>query len=192
MTPRTTIALMVAMARNRVIGRDNRLPWHLPEDLKFFRRTTWGKPVVMGRRTFESIGRPLPGRTNIIVSGNPGYRAPGCRVAGSLDAALAAAGPAAEVMVIGGAAVFVQALPLARRIYLTLIDADIDGDTWFPPLVPQDWQEIWREDHPADHRHAFPFSFRLLERRETAKKQRHPLPGAAANGQSLHPPRGRE
>ncbi len=163
---RTQLALIVAMARNRVIGRDNHLPWRLPADLQFFKRTTLGKPVIMGRKTWESIGRPLPQRTNIVMTTRSDYRATGCCVTHSLEEALAAA-PAEEIMVIGGASVFAQTLQRADRIYLTLVDADIAGDTWFPDLNPAEWREIERVHHPADDRHAYPFCFILLERTGT-------------------------
>ena len=158
------LSLIVAMARNRVIGLANRLPWHLPADLQFFKRTTLGKPILMGRRTFESLGRPLPGRTNIVLTGRPDYQTQGCIVVHSLTKALAAAGPADEVMVIGGASLYTQTLARAERIYLTLVEAEPQGDVWFPELERGAWREVWREDHPADAQHAYPFSFILLER----------------------------
>ena len=126
------IGLVVAMAEDRVIGAGGRLPWHLPADLRHFRTLTLGKPIVMGRRTFESIGRPLPGRTNIVVTRDPELRRAGVWVALDLEAALAVARPLGEVMVIGGAAIYVRALPLCERIYLTEVHAKISGDTWFP------------------------------------------------------------
>jgi dihydrofolate reductase len=159
------LSFVVAMAQNRVIGRDNRLPWYLPADLRFFKRTTLGKPVIMGRRTYTSMGGPLPGRRNIVITGNPDYRAPGCIVVHSLEEALIAAEPAEEAMIIGGATIFAQTLPHVERIYLTLVHAEIEGDTWFPEFDPEQWREVWREAHPADDRHAYPYSFILLERR---------------------------
>ncbi len=158
------LSLIVAMARNRVMGLANRLPWHLPADLQFFKRTTLGKPILMGRRTFESLGRPLPGRTNIVLTDRPDYQAQGCIVVHSLTKALAAAGPADEVMVIGGASLYAQTLAQAERIYLTLVEAEPQGDVRFPELERGAWREVWREEHPADARHAYPFSFILLER----------------------------
>lgn len=158
------VTLVVAHARNRVIGRDGGMPWHLPADLRHFKDITIGKPVVMGRRTFESIGRPLPARTNIVVTRDDSYDVDGIVVAHSLDAALAAAGDVDEVMVIGGAEIFRQALPLARRIHLTLVDADVEGDTYFPALDPAEWHEVGREDRPADARNAHPLNFVVLER----------------------------
>lgn len=160
------LSLVVAMTQNRVIGRDNGLPWHLPDDLKFFKRITLGKPILMGRNTFESIGRPLPGRYNIVITHNPDYRAEGCTIVYSLEKALEAAKPAQEVMVIGGASLYRQSLPMADRIYLTLIQAKMPGDTWFPQLDYREWREKWREEHSADVKHHHAFSFILLERKQ--------------------------
>lgn len=159
------LSLIVAMSLNHVIGHANRLPWHLPADLRFFKRMTLGKPIVMGRRTFESIGRPLPDRINIVVTRRQDYRAEGCQVVHSLPEALAIAEPAAEIMLIGGASLYALALERAERIYLTLVAVELEGDTWFPALDWAQWQQLGREDHPADARHAYPYSFILLERR---------------------------
>ena len=159
------LSLVVAMTSNRVIGRANQLPWRLPADLRYFKRITMGKPIVMGRKTHESIGRPLPGRSNIVITRDPAYAAPGCIVAHSVEEALAAAQPAEEVMLIGGASLFAQMLPRAERIYLTRIGAELHGDAWFPPLDAQRWQEVWREDHPADDQNPYAYSFILLEPR---------------------------
>ena len=143
------VSLVAALARNRVIGAGNRMPWHLPEDLRRFKRLTMGAPVIMGRKTYESIleqtGRPLPGRRNIVVTRQPGARWDGCEVAGSLDAALAAAHAAPEVFVIGGAELYRLALPRADRLYLTLLDAEYPGDTLFPEFDAADWRETARE-----------------------------------------------
>jgi|SRR5262245_3467575 len=139
------VSLVAALARNRVIGAGNRLPWRLPEDLKRFKRLTMGAPVIMGRKTHDSIGRPLPGRRNIVVTGQPGARWEGCEAAHSLDDAIALAGDAPEVFVIGGAELYRLALPRADRLYLTLIDADHEGDTFFPAFDPADWRETARE-----------------------------------------------
>lgn len=157
------ISFVVAMARNGVIGKDNQLPWRLPADLRHFKTVTMGKPIIMGRKTFDSIGRPLPGRTNIVVTRDPAYRAEGCVVAHSIEAGLAAAGDAEEVMVIGGADFYRQLLPRTDRIYLTLIDAEVEGDTWFPELDPARWHERSREDHVADADNPYPYSFIVLE-----------------------------
>ena len=158
------LTIVVAMARNRVIGRNNALPWRLSADLQHFRRITLGKPVIMGRKTHESIGRPLPGRENIVVSANRNYRATGCRVTHSLKDALASLPKMSEVMVIGGASLYQETLVCAGRIYLTLVHADIMGDTWFPELDTSQWRQISREDFPADERNNYAYSFIHLER----------------------------
>ena len=147
MTRHVPLALIAARARNGVIGLDNRMPWHLPEDLAYFKRVTLGKPVVMGRKTFESIGRPLPGRLNIVVTRNPDWQAAGVQVAHSLDAALALAAAAApeEIMLIGGAELYRQALPQADVLYLTEIDAEFAGDAFFPEVDLARWR-IDREE----------------------------------------------
>jgi dihydrofolate reductase len=153
------------MAENRVIGRDNRLPWRLPADLAHFKRVTMGKPVIMGRRTYESIGRPLPGRHNIVVSRNLALTLCDCTVVGSPAAALAAAAGCAEALVIGGAALYRFFLPQCERIYLTLVHARPEGDTRFPAFEETAWQELSREHHPADERNQYDYSFIVLERR---------------------------
>ena len=149
------VSLVVAMARNRVIGSGNRLPWHLPEDLKRFRRLTMGAPVIMGRRTYESIGRALPGRRNMVVTRQRGLAWEGCTTAHSLDDALVLAADAAEAFVIGGAQLYHLALPRADRIYLTLIDADYDGDAHFPELDAASWRERERQAGTGGLRHDF-------------------------------------
>lgn len=152
-----SVALIAAVARNGAIGHDNGLPWRLSGDLQFFKRTTLGKPVVMGRKTYESIGRPLPGRDNIVISRNPEWRADGVECVPSLELALqrarqsAAAGGVGEVMVIGGAQIYRQALPLAARLYLTEVDAEVAGDAFFPELGDC-WVETSRECYPASER----------------------------------------
>lgn len=161
---------MVAMASNRVIGCDNRLPWHLPEDLRYFKRTTLGKPMIMGRKTFESIGRPLPGRPNIVVSRSVDWSAAGVTVAASLESALAnarelaAASGAEELMVIGGAQIYAAALPLASRLYVTEVHAEVVGDTWFPPVNPAEWREVAREEHAAGADNPYPYAFVVYDR----------------------------
>lgn len=158
------LSLVVAMDRGGFIGRDKALPWHLPADLRRFKAITMGKPILMGRRTYESIGRALPGRTNVVISRKGGVDAPGCIVVDSLEAGFAAAGNAEEIMVIGGAAVYAAALPLAERIYLTEVHADIGGDVRFPALEPEEWIELEREDYDADEANAYDLSFVVLER----------------------------
>ncbi len=165
---RPAISFVVARADNGVIGRDNALPWHLPADLKHFKRLTVGKPVVMGRKTFESIGKPLPGRHNIVLTRDAGWRAEGVTVVANLAEAVAAAGldpktRAEEVMIIGGAAVYAEALPIATRVYLTEVHAAPEGDTSLPPFDPARWRETAREDHPAEEGRPA-YSFVTLER----------------------------
>jgi len=159
------ITIIVAMDRNRLIGAQNKLPWHLPADLRRFKQVTMDHPIVMGRTTHESIGRPLPGRQNIVVSRTPGYSSSGCTIVDSLDAALSAAADSDEVMIIGGATLYQQILPRTQCIYLTRINHEFEGDTWFPQLEPGDWIEIIRDDYPADAANPYPYSFITMERR---------------------------
>lgn len=158
------VSLVVAMDENRLIGVNNALPWHLPADLKHFKKTTMGHAIVMGRCTWESIGKPLPGRTNIVVSRQAGYRAPGAVVVDSMEAAKKAAGGSGELMVIGGAEIFEQCLAEAARIYLTEIHAQFTGDTYFPELSQDQWVCVSREDFDADDRNPHRYSFLVLER----------------------------
>ena len=153
------LSLIVAMDQDRVIGRDNALPWRLPADLAHFKRTTMGKPVVMGRKTHASIGRPLPGRRNLVVTSNMDYRAPGCEVVAGIDAALGACGDADEIMLIGGASLYAQTLPRADRLYVTLIHHRFDGDTWFPEFDTEAWRVENRQDFEPDHSNSYPYSF---------------------------------
>lgn len=159
------ISLIVALARNRVIGRDNQLPWRLSADLQHFKGLTMGKPIVMGRKTCESIGKPLPGRTNIVVTRNSSFSAEGCRVVHSIDEALVAAGGADEVMIMGGENLYSQLLPRADRLYLTEVQAEVSGDAWFPELDQTQWQELERESHRADENNEFDYDFVVLARR---------------------------
>ena len=162
------VALVVAMSDNGVIGRDGRLPWHLPDDLKYFKLVTYGKPVLMGRRTFESIGKPLPGRRNLVLSRAMASPAPGTSTSveyvGSVEQARALVDGAAELCVIGGAEVFALVLPLATRIYLTRVHATIGGDTSFPLRDFSGWRESESVAHAADSRHAYAMTFVTLER----------------------------
>ncbi|HEU4603823.1 MAG TPA: dihydrofolate reductase [Steroidobacteraceae bacterium] len=161
MTPK--LSIVVAASDNNVIGVRNELPWHLPDDLRRFKALTMGKPVVMGRKTFESIGKPLPGRTNVVVTRQRDWSAPGCVIANSIADAIEHA-DAAEIMIIGGAQIFAEVLPQVNTIHLTRVDVRLDGDAFFPELAPSDWRETNREDHAADARHAYAFSFVTLER----------------------------
>lgn len=156
------LSLIAAMANHRIIGRDNTLPWHLPEDLKHFKATTLGKPVIMGRKTWESLGRPLPGRRNIVVSRNPGYVAEGGELVSSLEAAIAATADIEEVFVIGGADLYRQALPLAQRLYLTEIAGDYAGDACFPEFPASEWREAEREAHVSSQ--GLPYAFVRYQR----------------------------
>lgn len=168
-------SLIVAMAKNQTIGIDNTLPWHLPNDLKYFKQVTMSKPIIMGRKTYESIGRPLPGRTNIAITRQSDYQADGMVVVNTLEQALAKAEDISfvdgheEVMVIGGAEIYQQALPQADRLYITHVHADVAGDAFFPEVDWADWQEVQREDHQADpqgaeKRNPFDYSFVVYDR----------------------------
>ena len=158
------ISLVVAASENGVIGIDGQLPWRLPDDLRYFKRLTTGKPVLMGRRTYDSIGRPLPDRLNIVMTRNAGFSAPGCEVAASPESAVELAGRADEIMVIGGATIYEQFASIAERIYLTRVQANIDGDAFFAIPDPDTWRQISSEQHPADERHAYAFDFLVYER----------------------------
>jgi dihydrofolate reductase len=159
------VSLIVAIAQNGVIGHANGLPWRLPEDLRRFKASTLGKPILMGRKTFESIGRPLPGRLSIVLTRDAHWSAPGAQVVHDVEQALTAAGDAPELMVIGGAEIYRLVMPLARRIYLTQVHADVPGDTFFPALDPTEWFDLEREAQAADERHAYALTFKTLERR---------------------------
>lgn len=159
-------SIIVAMGRSRVIGKDNRLPWRLREDLKHFKEITMGHTVVMGRKTHESIGQPLSGRSNIVISRNPAYRADGCTVVPSLEQALSRAAGQDEVFVIGGASVYAAALPLADRLYVTLIDHDFDGDAFFPSIDPRQWRETSRRSF--DPQDGYRFSIVTYDRIRSA------------------------
>ena len=160
-----TISLVVAASKNNVIGRNGGLPWHLPDDLRHFKRLTTGKPVVMGRRTFESIGRPLPDRRNIVMTRDANYAAEGCDVVTSVDDALDAAHGAEEAMVIGGGQVYRDFLPRADRIYLTRVQADVEGDTFFFDIDQTCWQPVSSKHHDADAKHAYAFDLMVFDRR---------------------------
>jgi len=141
----TRLTLIAALGRNRVIGKDGTMPWHLPEDLNHFKALTMGHPMIMGRKTFDSIGRPLPGRRSIVITRDRAWRVPGVEVAHSFDEALDLAGPADRVFVIGGGEVYAVSLPFADRLELTEVDAEPEGDTWFPEWDPAQWREVARD-----------------------------------------------
>lgn len=158
------------MAENRVIGRNNNLPWYLPEDLKYFKKTTMGKPIIMGRKTYESIGKPLPGRTNIVVTRNANFTADGVRVVHSLDDAIALATQisiidgSSEAIVIGGGQIYQAALPLVETLYVTQVHAKVEGDAFFPEVNWQNWQEFFREDWLKDEKNPYDYSFVILKK----------------------------
>lgn len=158
------VSLVAAIADNGVIGVGGALPWHLPDDLRRFKSLTMGRPVLMGRRTFASIGRALPGRRNLVATSNPQSLPPTVEAVADVRAAIAACAAANEVCVIGGAAVYAQALPLATHLELTRVHARIDGDVYFPAFDASDWREIERIEHPVDDRHAYAMTYQTLQR----------------------------
>jgi dihydrofolate reductase len=165
------LALIVAMAQNRVIGINNNLPWYLPNDLKYFKAVTMGKPVIMGRKTHESIGKPLPGRTNIVITRDASFQAAGCKIVHSLAEAIELAENIClidggdEVIVMGGAQIYELALADADRLYLTEVHAEIEGDAFFPEVDKQYWQEVAREDYKAEGPNPYAYSFLALDRK---------------------------
>jgi len=166
LTPRASrLSLIVAMAKNRVIGANGKIPWRLPNELQLFKRVTMGHHIIMGRKTWESIGRLLPGRTSVIVTRQTDFAVPGAMVAHSLKDALAACGNDEEVFVIGGGELYREALPLAHRIYLTTVDAEPAGDAFMPELDAQQWRETSAQSYAPDDRHAHGYRFSVLERK---------------------------
>lgn len=164
---RSTIAYVVAIDDNGLIGRDNDLPWRLPDDLLWFRDQTMGKPCIMGRKTYDSLPdrfRPLPGRLNIVVTRNAAYEAPGAVVVHTFDEALRAAGDAEEIIIVGGAVLFRAFMPLVDRLYLTRVHGAAEGDVYFPDYDPGQWREIFRQEHPTDDRHDYAFTWLILDR----------------------------
>lgn len=161
------ITLVVAASRNNVIGKDNQLLWRLPNDTRYFKNVTWGMPVVMGRKTFESLGKPLAGRTNIVLTRNTSWKAPGVTTVKSLNDAifLGKEMDVKELMVIGGGEIYQMAMPLAGRIHITRVEADLEGDAFFPEIDPLLWKLVSRQDHPADEKHQYAYSFQIWERR---------------------------
>ncbi|WP_420627922.1 dihydrofolate reductase [Candidatus Leptofilum sp.] len=167
--PKPNLAMIVAMDRNGLIGVDNGLPWRLPDDMQWFVQRTMGKPVIMGRKTYESIPakfRPLKGRHNIVLTRDPDYEAPGATVVHSIEAALAAVGDVEEIIIGGGANLYAQLLPQTSRLYLTIVEAELDGDAYFPRIQALAWRKIFMQHHPADERHDFAFTWFILERNE--------------------------
>ena len=164
------LALIWAMSRNRTIGRNNALPWHLSEDLKYFKRVTMGKPIIMGRKTWESIGRPLPGRSNIVITRDPAYSAEGVKLVRTLEEAISLAESVAlidgadEAVIIGGAQIYALALPVANRLYMTQVHAEVEGDAFFPQFDLTQWNELGREDFSAAGPNPYDYSFVVLER----------------------------
>ena len=158
------VSVIAALAKNRVIGIGNRLPWRLPEEIAYFKARTLGHPILMGRKTFESLGRPLPGRTNIVITRNTAYKPEGCLVADSIPAALALCRDADEVFFIGGADLYAQAMPIADRLYLTEVDVEVDGDARFPDYDESAFNEVSRESHTGGKGDALRFDFVVYER----------------------------
>jgi dihydrofolate reductase len=164
---RPKISFVVAMDRNRLIGTGDGLPWRLPDEMSRFKAITMGHPVLIGRKTYESIPpkfRPLEGRTNIVLTRQETYEAPGCLVVNTLEEALSAVSPDQELMVIGGAQIFEELMPIVDRLYLTEIDGEYMGDVYFPEFDGSEWRETGREHHPRDDRHDSPFTFLVLDR----------------------------
>lgn len=159
-----TISIIAAVSKNGVIGKTNALPWHLPADLRRFKELTAGRPIIMGRKTYESIGRPLPNRTNIVITSDKNFKAEGCVVVGSPDEALRAAEGAEEIMIIGGGEIYRQFLPKSSRMYLTEVDAEIEGDVFFPEFDRSEWREVFREAHKPDEKNKYPYTFLTLEK----------------------------
>ena len=161
-----TVSAIVATAKNNVIGRNNDIPWYLPADLKYFKKTTLGHHIIMGRKSFLSIGRPLPKRTNIIITRDPFFMASGCAVCHSLEEALEMAkkNGEEEVFIIGGGQVYAQSIPLLDKLYLTEVDIETEGDVFFPTLKMEEWQEIKNEPHSPDEKNEHAFTFKIFER----------------------------
>jgi len=161
-----TISLIVAAATNNAIGKDGKLPWHLPNDMKHFKNVTWGMPIVMGRKTFESLGKALPGRKNIVISRQTGWKADGVITVKNIEDALFVVreADAKEVMVIGGGEIYKTLFDKARRIYMTRVEADPEADTFFPSLKPEAWHLMSQQDHEADEKNAYNYSFQVWER----------------------------
>ena len=169
--PPVTITLVCAMDENRLIGKDNALPWRMPADLAFFKKTTMGKPILMGRKTWESIGRPLPGRQNIVISRDTEFAASGCDAANSIEDAIQLVKDHNEIMLIGGANLYTQVLDIADVLFITQIHHQFDGDTWFPEIDHSVWREEWREDHERDKNNLYDYSFVKYVRAKSEKME---------------------
>jgi dihydrofolate reductase len=159
-----TVTIVVAISENHVIGKDNQLPWYMPNDLKHFKDITTGHTVIMGRKTYDSVGKPLPRRRNIIITRKP-ITIEGCEFVNSIEAALALCADEPEVFIVGGAEIYKQSIKLTDRIYLTIIHKKFDGDSFFPEIDKHEWKEVFREDHESDDKNPFPYSFITLERK---------------------------
>lgn len=160
-------ALVVAASTNNVIGKDNQLVWHLPNDLKFFKNITWGFPTIMGRKTYEALNKPLPGRTNIVITHNPDWKVDGVTTAASLEDAIAKGYEtnAKQIFIIGGGEIFAQSILIADSIYITRVHAALEGDAFFPEIDEDKWELVSNEDFPADEKHAYPYSFQLWKKK---------------------------
>ncbi len=163
------LSLIVAASLNNVIGNNGNIPWHLPADMKFFKNTTWGFPVIMGRKTFESLGKPLPGRTNIVVTSNNKWKADGVMTAAGMEEALLKAEEVKtnEVFIIGGGQLYSNSFDQASRIYMTRVLTTIEGDAFFPAISEEDWRLVSKHDHEKDEKHAYDYSFELWERKRS-------------------------
>lgn len=159
------ITVIAAVARNKALGKDNDLIWHLPNDLKRFQKITRGHHIIMGRKTFESLPKALPNRTTIIITRNPDYRAEGCIIVDSLEKAIKAAEADPNPFILGGAQIYKQSLDLADRLDLTLVDEEFEADAFFPEIDPEQWIEVWREDHASDEKHKYAYSFVQYKKR---------------------------
>lgn len=162
-----TISLVVAAATNNGIGKDGKMPWHLPNDLKHFKNITWGMPIIMGRKTFESLGKPLPGRKNIVITHNPDWKVEGVIAVQKIEDALfvAQATDAKEIMIIGGGEIYKLLFPKANRIYMTRVEAEPEADTYFPQIIEKEWELISQKNHEADDKNAYNYSFQIWERK---------------------------
>lgn len=170
----SNLSLIAALGNNNAIGKDNKLLWDLPKDMAYFKKMTLDKPILMGRKTYESIGRPLPRRENIILSSQKDLKIPGCKIFHTLEGVLQAYSHVPELMVIGGEAIYAQTLPLCQRLYLTFVDANFEADAFFPPFSLEEFNEVFRETHSQDEHHAYSYSFVTLERKHSYQNDNVP------------------